>query len=223
MSAPTEQHSPHSPTDLDTVFLLSTSLNADCAAPHTLGQIGYFIYFIFHTLFTGTFCPCATSLSSHSAISLLHLSPHGPFPFSLPYFLFCLLNNYVLINWGSSRSWERCHWQGWRPRWGYCSFIDKSGCLSAFLPGPEEHPRGAACWWVSSHPAGKWKSGEWEWLKEGRKDAALCFYSTWRGRESEVSTGHFFQIPSPQRERLDCCALQQTRERGTLLRLILLF
>lgn len=53
---------------------------------------------LFHTLFTGTFCPCATSLSSHSAISLLHLSPHGPFPFSLPYFLFCLLNNYVLIS-----------------------------------------------------------------------------------------------------------------------------
>lgn len=42
-------------------------------------------------------------------------------------------------------------------------------------------------------------------------------------RESEVSTGHFIQIPSPQRQRLGGCALRQTRERGTLLRLILLF
>lgn len=31
-------------------------------------------------------------------------------------------------------------------------------------------------------------------------------------RESEVSTGHFFQIPSPRRKRLGGCALRQTRE-----------
>lgn len=48
MSAPTEQHSPHSPADLETVFLLPTSLNADCTAPHTLGQIGYFISYFVH-------------------------------------------------------------------------------------------------------------------------------------------------------------------------------
>lgn len=75
--------------------------------------------------------------------------------------------------------------------------------------------------------------GVMEGRKEGRKDAALCFHSTLEGvrgreaRESEVSTGHFIQIPSPQRQRLGGCALRQTRERererGTLLRLILLF
>ncbi len=31
-------------------------------------------------------------------------------------------------------------------------------------------------------------------------------------RESEVSTGHFFQILSPRRKRLGGCALRQTRE-----------
>lgn len=57
-------------------------------------------------------------------------------------------------------------------------------------------------------------------VTEGRKEGCGTVFSLnlegMRGRgarESEVSTGHFFQIPSPQRERLAGCALRQTRGR----------
>lgn len=56
-------------------------------------------------------------------------------------------------------------------------------------------------------------------VTEGRKEGCGTVFSLnlegMRGREareSEVSTGHFFQIPSPQRKRLGGCALRQTRE-----------
>ena len=56
--------------------------------------------------------------------------------------------------------------------------------------------------------------------EEGRKEGCGTMFSlnlegVWgrEARESEVSTGHFIQIPSPQRQRLGGGALRQTRER----------
>lgn len=62
----------------------------------------------------------------------------------------------------------------------------------------------------------------------GRKDAAMFSlnFEDMRGREEQerkVSTGHFSKILSPHIERLYDSALQQTKEKGTLLCLILLF
>lgn len=54
MSAPTELHSPHSPSDLDTVFFLPSSLTAEYTATRILGQIDYFMSY-----FVRTVCPCA--------------------------------------------------------------------------------------------------------------------------------------------------------------------
>lgn len=50
----------------------------------------------------------------------------------------------------------------------------------------------------------------------GRKDAGAVFSLNLEGiRGREVSTGHFFQIPSPQRQRLGGSALRQMSERHT--------
>lgn len=151
MSAPTEQHSPHIPFDLDAAFFFCTSLSNNCTR---------ITHFRTNWLFYVWLCSLEQSVLVLPSPPLILLSlsytSHliAAFLSSLPQFLFCLLNNYVFINWGSLGSWERE--RDVSDRAGglaevpcYCgSFIDKPACLSASLPGPEEQPRGAACWWV---------------------------------------------------------------------------
>lgn len=149
MSAPTEQHYPHSLSDIRRRSVLPplSSLTADCTIPHVLGQIGCFMsYFVrwnnlslcFPHLLPLSLC----YLSITPLTSWLLFSPQFPnFSFACSTIM-CSLTE-------GARAAERDvsdRAGGLTEVPSYCgSFIDKSACLSASLPGPEERQHGAAC------------------------------------------------------------------------------
>lgn len=135
MSAPTEQHSPHSPADLDTAFFLPSSLPADYTAPHILGQIGYFMSYFVHW---NTLSLCFPHLPLLSFCYLLYTSHlMALFPPRFPNFSFacstitCSLTERVRA--AERDVSDRAGGLAEVPSY-CCSFIDKSACLPVCLP-----------------------------------------------------------------------------------------
>jgi len=148
MSPPTEHRSsPHSSSDLDTVFFLPSSLATDCSAPHIAGQIGYFMFYFMHWN-SLSLCSSHLHLLSIHYLSitfltlwplLLHHVANSSFACST---ITCSLTEGVQaaerdVSDRAGGLAEVACYRG--------SFIDKSACLSACLPGPEEQLCGAAC------------------------------------------------------------------------------
>lgn len=140
---------PHSPSDLDTVFFLPSSLDADCTAPHILGQIGYFMSYFVHWNILSLCFP-------HPSLLLLYylftpLTSWSLFPPCYPNFSFACSTITCSLTEGVQAAErdvsDRAGGFAKVPCY-CCSFIDKAACLSASLPCPEEQQHGAACWWA---------------------------------------------------------------------------
>lgn len=188
MSAPTEQHSPHSPSDLDTVFFLRSSLAADSSAAHILGQIGYFISYFVHWNILSLCFPHLPLLSLYY-LSITPLTSRLLFPPRFPNFSSACSTITCSLTKGDQAA-ERdvsdragglaevpllllfLYWQLLPACLPACLVLRSSRVVLHADERKESSSR-------------KMKKREWEWRKEGRKDAALSFHSTWRVWDGE--------------------------------------